>query len=108
MSGPLAGTQAINGPVTVAAFARSPGFAGRYQIDLPADATEARTISHDHMSNDGPEHWADRTISIDQYTGRVLADMRLADCPVYRQAMGIAFHEGDLGVWEMDTLFCLS
>ena len=115
MSGSLAGTAAIAGPVTidsVTAFADGLGFDRRYQVNLPGDETGVWTISHDSMSNDGPNPAADRTIHIDQYTGNVLADVRYADYSVYAKLMawGIAFHEGDLGAWNLalNTLFCLS
>jgi uncharacterized iron-regulated membrane protein len=43
-------------------------------------------------------------------TGNVLADLRYADYSVYAKLMawGIAFHEGDLGAWNLalNTLFC--
>lgn len=114
-SGSLAGVQAITGPVTVdsvAVFADGLGFAYRYQMNLPADEAGVYTISHDSMSNDGPDPAADRTIHIDQYTGNVLADVRYADYSPYAKLMawGIAFHEGDLGVWNiaLNTVFCLS
>jgi uncharacterized iron-regulated membrane protein len=114
-SGSLAGTAAVTGPVTidsVTAFAGTLGFDRRYQLNLPGDETGVWTISHDSMSNDGPSPSADRTIHIDQYTGNVLADVRYADYSVYAKAMawGIAFHEGDLGAWNLalNTLFCLS
>ncbi|MCU0904082.1 MAG: PepSY domain-containing protein [Tabrizicola sp.] len=114
-SGSLAGTAAITGPVTidsVTAFAATLGFDRRYQLNLPADETGVWTISHDSMSNDGPNPAADRTIHIDQFTGNVLADVRYADYSVYAKAMawGIAFHEGDLGTWNLalNTLFCLA
>lgn len=88
------------------------GFNGRFHIHIPADATGVWTISHDSMSNDGPNPTADRTIHIDQYTGKVLADIGFADYSPYAKAMavGIAFHEGDLGVWNLvlNTVFCLS
>ena len=115
MSGSLAGTAAIAGPVTidsVTVFADGLGFDRRYQVNLPGDETGVWTISHDSMSNDGPNPAADRTIHIDQYTGNVLADVRYADYSVYAKLMawGIAFHEGDLGNWNLalNTLFCLS
>ena len=115
MSGSLAGTTAITTEVTVdsvAEFARSLGFNRRFQLNLPGDGTGVYTISHDSMSNDGPNPGADRTIHIDQYTGNVLADVRYADYSAYAKMMawGIAFHEGDLGVWNLalNTLFCLS
>jgi uncharacterized iron-regulated membrane protein len=115
MSGSLAGTQAIQGPVTIDSvtdFARTLGFDRRFQLNLPADETAVWTISHDSMSNDGPNPAADRTIHIDQFTGNVLADVRYADYSVYAKMMawGIAFHEGDLGAWNLalNTLFCLA
>lgn len=113
-SGSLAGTSAIAGPVTidsVAAFAEGLAFDRRFQLNLPADAQGVWTISHDSMSNDGPNPSADRTIHIDQYTGNVLADVRYADYSAYAKLMawGIAFHEGDLGLWNLalNTVFCL-
>ncbi|MDW4499028.1 PepSY domain-containing protein [Sulfitobacter sp. D35] len=114
-SGSLVGTSAIAGEVTVdsvAEFARSLGFVGRFQINLPADETGVWTVSHDSMSNDGPNPAADRTLHIDRYTGNVLADVRYSDYSPYAKAMawGIAFHEGDMGLWNLvlNTLFCLS
>ncbi|MEM9009618.1 MAG: PepSY domain-containing protein [Pseudomonadota bacterium] len=114
-SGSLAGVAAIQGEVTidkVAAFADSLAFDGRFQINLPADETGVWTISHDSMSNDGPDPTADRTLHIDRYTGNVLADVQFSDYSPYAKAMavGIAFHEGDMGVWNLvlNTVFCLS
>ncbi|MFN3994651.1 MAG: PepSY-associated TM helix domain-containing protein [Tabrizicola flagellatus] len=114
-SGSLAGTAAIAGPVTidsVAALADSLGFDRRYQLNLPDGETGVWTISHDSMSNDGPDPSADRTIHIDRHTGNVLADVRYADYSAYAKAMawGIAFHEGDLGAWNLalNTAFCLA
>lgn len=114
-SGSLAGKAAIEGPVTtdsVVALARALGFPGRFQLNLPGDDTGVWTISHDSMSNDGNDPAADRTIHIDQYTGNVLADVRYADYSGYAKLMawGIAFHEGDMGRWNiaLNTGFCLS
>ena len=79
---------------------------------MPADETGVWTISHDSMSNDGPNPAADRTIHIDQFTGNVLADVRYADYSVYARMMawGVAFHEGDIGTWNqvLNAIFCLS
>lgn len=115
LSGSLAGTTAITGRVTldsVAAFADSLGFDHRYQLTLPRNAAGVWTISHDSMSNDGPDPTADRTIHIDQYTGNVLADVQYSDYSAYAKAMawGVAFHEGDLGAWNfvLNTLFCVA
>jgi len=114
-SGSLAGTQAIAGNVdidSVAAYADRLGFDRRFQINLPGSAQGVWTISHDSMSNDGPDPAADRTIHIDRYTGNVLADVRYAEYSAYAKAMawGIAFHEGDLGLWNLvlNTVFCLA
>jgi uncharacterized iron-regulated membrane protein len=114
-SGSLAGTQAVTGPVdidAVVAFARALGFAGRFQLNLPDGDEGVWTISHDSMSNDGHDPWRDRTLHLDQYTGNVLADVGYADYSAYAKAMawGIAFHEGDMGVWNiaLNTAFCLS
>ncbi len=114
-SGSLAGTAAVAAPVTVDSvveFARALGFNGRFQIALPSGEEGVWTVSHDSMSNDGPDPWRDRTIHVDQYTGNVLADVGYADYSTYAKAMawGIAFHEGDMGAWNvaLNTLFCLS
>ncbi len=115
MSGSDAGSVAIEKPVTldsVVDYARSLGFVGRFQLNLPANETGVWTISHDSMSKDGPNPPSDRTVHIDQYTGKILADIRYADYSAYAKAMawGIAFHEGDMGNWNIvfNTLFCLS
>jgi uncharacterized iron-regulated membrane protein len=113
VSGSLSGTSAVAVPVTldgVVAFARSLGFEGRFQVNLPADGAGVWTVSHDTMSNDGHDATSDRTLHIDQYTGNILADVRFADYSPYAKAMavGVAFHEGDLGLWNLvlNTVFC--
>ena len=115
MSGTAVGSMAVMGPVTfdsVAAYARTLGLNGRFQINTPADATGVWTISHDSMSQDGPNPAEDVTIHIDQYTGKVLASVGFADYSVYAKmmAVGIAFHQGNLGLWNLilNTVFCAS
>ena len=114
MSGSDIGAVAIMGPVTldsVATYARTLGFNGRFQINTPADETGVWTISHDSLSNDGPDPRGDRTIHIDQYTGKVLANVTFADYSVYAKmmAVGVAFHQGSMGLWNLilNTVFCL-
>jgi uncharacterized iron-regulated membrane protein len=114
-SGSLAGTQAVTGAVDidgVVGFARSLGFNGRFQLAIPQEEAAVWTISHDSMSNDGPDPSADRTIHVDQYTGNVLADVGFAEYSAWAKAMayGIAFHEGDMGAWNLalNTVFCLA
>lgn len=96
----------------VVAFARAIGFDGRFQLSLPADGTGVWSISRDTMSNDSGNPISDRTVHIDRYTGKVLADVGFADYGAAGKAMavGIAFHEGDMGLWNVAlvTLFCLS
>lgn len=93
-------------------FGRSLGFEGRFQIAAPADDKGVWTLSQDSMSYDSINPTADRTVHIDQYTGKVLADVKFADYPFFGKVMavGIALHEGQLGWWNvaLNTLFCLA
>ncbi|MGH1416818.1 MAG: PepSY-associated TM helix domain-containing protein [Pelagimonas sp.] len=93
-------------------IAASLGFENRYQLSFPSGADGVWTISRDSMSNDSSDPTSDRTVHVDQYSGAPLADVRFEDYSVYGQAMavGIAFHEGDLGIWNiaLNTLVCLS
>lgn len=118
---PLSGSKAGNDGVpegqavnldTVVALARSIGFDGRFQLSFPGGAEGVWTLSRDTMSNDSDNPLSDRTVHVDQYTGKVLADVGFADYGLAGKAMavGIAFHEGDMGVWNLvlNTVFCLS
>lgn len=116
-SGSQAGTPgAVEGqPVTidtVVAYARANGFDGRFQLAFPDGETGVWTIARDTMSNDAANPMSDRTVHLDRYTGKVLADIPFADYGVAGKAMavGIAFHEGDMGLWNLVlvTVFCLS
>jgi uncharacterized iron-regulated membrane protein len=97
---------------TVLEFARANGFDGRLQVAWPAGESGVWTLSRDSMSNDSPDPTSDRTVHIDRYTGRVLADVGYADYSAAGKAMavGVALHEGDLGLWNLvfNTVFCLS
>ncbi|AKS47554.1 Uncharacterized iron-regulated membrane protein [Octadecabacter temperatus] len=96
---------------TVTTFARQIGYDARFQLNLPSGETGVWTISRDSMSNDSANPTDDRTVHIDQYTGRILADVRFEDYSIYGQGMavGIALHEGDMGIWNIivNTVFCL-
>ncbi len=93
-------------------LARRIGFDGRYQMNLPGGASGVYTFSRDSMSTDSPDPMSDRTVHIDQYTGKVLADIRFEDYSLAGQAMavGIALHMGTLGLWSVlaNTAVCLS
>ncbi|WP_299207820.1 PepSY domain-containing protein [uncultured Tateyamaria sp.] len=97
---------------TVDMLARQIGFDARYQLNLPSGADGVWTLSRDSMSNDSENPMADRTTHIDQYTGKILADVQFADYSLAGKAMavGIALHMGTLGLWSVlaNTLICLS
>ena len=102
-------------PVTaesLAVLGHALGFTGRFQITAPAGDTGVWTLSQDSMSYDSTSPTADRTVHVDRYTGKVLADVKFADYPFFGKlmAVGIALHEGQLGWWNvvLNELFCLS
>jgi uncharacterized iron-regulated membrane protein len=53
----------------------------------------------------------DRTLHIDRYSGKVLADIRFADYSLGGKAMavGIALHQANLGLWNtiLNAAYCL-
>jgi len=97
---------------SVAAFARTLGFEQRFQLNIPESETAVWTISRDSMSSDSTDAMTDRTVHVDQYSGKVLADIAFQDYSIYGQAMaaGVGFHMGTLGMWNiaLNTVFCLS
>jgi uncharacterized iron-regulated membrane protein len=97
---------------TVAALAQQLGFTGQHHIQLPQTATGVFTISADTMSGDLGNPTQDRTVHVDRYTGRVLAEAAFADYPLLAKGMavGIALHQGDLGLWNaiLNVLLCLA
>jgi uncharacterized iron-regulated membrane protein len=116
-SGSVAGDAGIDpsNPLTldtVDRFAREIGFTERYQLSLPQGATGVWTLSHDSMSNDGPNPTADRTVHVDRYSGNILADVRYEDYSPFAKfmAVGIALHMGTMGLWSVlaNTVFCLA
>jgi uncharacterized iron-regulated membrane protein len=116
-SGSVAGEAGIDpsNPLTldtVDRFAREIGFTERYQLSLPQGATGVWTLSHDSMSNDGPNPTADRTVHVDRYSGNILADVRYEDYSPFAKfmAVGIALHMGTMGLWSVlaNTVFCLA
>lgn len=95
---------------SVAALAKQLGFTGQHHIQLPKGDTGVFTISADTMSGDLKNPTKDRTVHVDQHTGRVIAEAAFADYPLLAQGMavGIALHQGDLGWWNavLNLLFC--
>lgn len=116
-SGTKAGVTGLpeGSPVTlesIVALGRAIGFEGRFQVAAPSGDTGVWTLSQDSMSYDSPSPTADRTVHVDQYTGRILADIGydLYSLPGKAMAVGIALHEGQMGWWNiaLNALFCLS
>lgn len=96
---------------SVVALGRAIGFDGRFQVALPSDETGVWTLSRDSMSYDSSSPTADRTVHVDQYTGKILAQVGYADYSAAGKAMavGIALHEGQMGLWSviLNIGFCL-
>jgi len=97
---------------TVDRFAREIGFKGRYQLNLPKGETGVWTLSQDSMSYDMVSPTADRTVHIDRYSGKILADIRYDDYNFLGKfmAVSIALHMGTLGWWSVlaNVVFCLA
>lgn len=114
-SGSDAGAAGVTGAInidSVDAFARQIGFDARYQLNLPSGGSGVWTMGRDSMNTDSTDPMSDRTVHIDQFTGKVLADVRYADYSLAGKAMavGIALHMGTMGLWSVlaNTLVCLS
>ena len=97
---------------TVNRFVREIGFTGRYHLYFPKGETGVWTLNRDSMSYDSPSPTADRTVHIDRYTGKVLADIRFSDYNAFGKFMAasIAFHMGTMGWWSvaLNAAFCLA
>ncbi|GAB5432518.1 MAG: PepSY domain-containing protein [Epibacterium sp.] len=117
MSGSTAGTPGLAPGEAVSlgsviALGRALGMEGRFRVALPRDANGVWTLNRDSMSGDSTAPFVDRTVHVDQYTGKILADVRFDDYSLAGKAMavGIPFHMGLMGLWNLvlNTLFCLS
>lgn len=115
-SGSMAGTTGIPEGIpvtldTVIAYARDNGFTN-FRVNLPQSVEGVFTVSADTMSGDITDARQDRTIHLDQYTGKKLADIGWLDYSLMAKGMaaGIALHQGDMGWWNLllNTLFCLA
>jgi len=115
-SGSDAGIEGVqDGPITIDTvnlLAREIGFDARYQLNVPQSPTGVWTLSRDSMNTDSTDPMSDRTVHIDQYTGKILADVRYADYSLAGKAMavGIALHMGTMGLWSVlaNTVVCLA
>jgi uncharacterized iron-regulated membrane protein len=97
---------------SIVALGRAKGLQGRFQVSAPADEKSVWTISQDSQSYDSNDPTSDRTIHVDQYSGKVLAEVGFQDYSLAGKSMavGIAMHQGQLGWWNicLNTAFCLS
>lgn len=95
-----------------AAMAHAMGFTGQHQIAVPQDERGVFTISSDSMSGDSQRPTGDRTVHIDRYSGRVLADIRFEHYNALAKTMAVAtaLHQGDLGWWNalLNLAACLA
>ena len=96
---------------TIEALARSLGVQGRVHITAPGGEAGVWTIAQDSMNNDSTDPTADITAHVDQFTGKILADVRFADYSLAGKAMavGIPLHMGLMGLWNavLNIAFCL-
>lgn len=101
---------AMPGIDAIARLGRGLGFQGRFRINYPQGQTGVWTLSQDSMSNDSTDPMIDRTVHVDRFTGKVLADVGFADysLPGKAMAVGIALHEGTVCWWNvaLNTIFC--
>ncbi len=115
LSGSMAGAPGIPAgvPVTldsVIAYARDNGFT-QFRVNLPLNAEGVYTVSADTMSGDISDARQDRTIHLDQYSGKKLVDVGWGDYSLGAKGMaaGIALHQGDMGGWNklLNTVYIL-
>ncbi|MCL6283598.1 PepSY domain-containing protein [Ruegeria sp. 2012CJ41-6] len=97
---------------TLVTLGLSLGMENRFRIAYPGDDTGVWTLNRDSMSGDSTDPMVDRTVHVDQYTGKILADVRFEDYSLMGQSMavGIPFHMGLMGTWNfvLNVVFCLS
>ncbi|MCV6587096.1 MAG: PepSY domain-containing protein [Marinibacterium sp.] len=88
------------------------GMENRFRVAYPRGETGVWTLNRDSMSSDSTDPVNDRTVHVDQYTGKILADVRYADYSWMGKAMamGILLHMGLMGVWNfvLNAVFCLA
>lgn len=97
---------------SISALAKAAGFNARYRVAYPKGETGVWTINQDTMSADAEDPFSDRTVHVDRYTGRVLANVGYADYSLAGKTMAVSIplHMGLTGLWNLvlNTLVCLS
>ncbi len=116
-SGSAAGITGIKAGVavnldSVAALAQQIGFENRYRISIPQTQSAVWTINQDTMSADAQNPFSDRTVHIDQYSGKILANVSFNDYSLAGKAMAVSIplHMGLVTVWNFlfNLVLCLS
>lgn len=96
---------------SILAQAEALGFT-QFKLNLPRSETGVYTLAANTMSGDITDPRLDRTTHIDQYSGRVLADVTWNEYNLMAKFMaaGIALHQGDISGWNKiaNVLFCLA
>lgn len=94
------------------ALGRGLGMEGRFRLAYPGGETGVWTINRDSMSGDGDSPFIDRTVHVDQYSGKILADVKYDDYSWAGKAMAVSipFHMGLMGTWSfvLNVVFCLA
>ncbi|UWQ54213.1 PepSY-associated TM helix domain-containing protein [Leisingera caerulea] len=94
------------------ALGRTLGMEGRFRLAYPGGESGVWTLNRDSMSGDGDSPFIDRTVHVDQYSGRILADVTYDDYSWAGKAMAVSvpFHMGLMGTWSfvLNVVFCLA
>jgi len=97
---------------SVVALAGDLDFGQAFRIALPEDDEGVYTISAEAGSGDINNVTKDRTVHVDQFTGKIVGEVDFYDYSIFAKVMAasIALHQGDLGWWNviLNVLFCLS
>ncbi|MCS7069293.1 MAG: PepSY domain-containing protein [Meiothermus sp.] len=116
VSGSMAGKDGIPAgtPVnldTVIQYVRDNGVNYGFWVAPPRGVEGVWTVSASSMSRDVTDARKDRTLHLDQYSGKVLADIGWNQYSLGAKAMasGIALHMGTYGWWSqaLNALFCV-
>ncbi|WP_198946720.1 PepSY-associated TM helix domain-containing protein [Kiloniella majae] len=93
-------------------LALSIGFDEQFHINFPGSSTGVYTITADSWDGDTETPTNDRTVHVDQYTGKILAEVGYEDYSLVAKSMaiGTALHQGDMGWWNtiLNALVCLA
>lgn len=97
---------------SVGELARQLGFRGQYHIKLPHEEDGVFTIMADTMAGDIADPRDERTVHVDRYSGKVLADIGFGDYSLAGKTMSasISLHQGNMGWFSvvLNAAVCLA